>query len=189
MLNTSKAVGASVSPKLVRAAQAGSPIAFTTLYAMFAQMVDRTCLRILRDRDDAMDASQDVWLVVFSRINGLRNPEQFASWLHRIAVRTALQLIRAEKRRSSRVKFAALNAEAVAAEICLRVDVENAVAELPGRMRELVVLWLCGHTLADCAFNMGISGGTAKSQFHKARRRLRQHFSASWLNRPTEVMR
>jgi RNA polymerase sigma-70 factor (ECF subfamily) len=54
------------------------------------------------------------------------------------------------------------------------VDVERALAQLPPRYREVVVLHeLEGYTHDEIAELLGIEPGTSKSQLHHARRRLR----------------
>jgi RNA polymerase sigma-70 factor (ECF subfamily) len=61
----------------------------------------------------------------------------------------------------------------------VRLDLEAALARLPGGAREVFVLYdVEGYTHVEIAGLLGISPGTSKSQLHRARLLLRRHLSA-----------
>src|SRR5262245_3501572 len=50
------------------------------------------CLRISRDREDAADAAQEVFLRLHSRLDSFRGDSRFSTWLYQVARSVALRL-------------------------------------------------------------------------------------------------
>ena len=84
---------------LVQAAKAGHPSAFATLCERYAQQMLRSTYRITRNREDAEDAVQDALLRAFVHLKDFNGESSFATWLTRIAINSALMILR--KKRSS----------------------------------------------------------------------------------------
>ena len=84
---------------LVRAAKAGHPSAFATLCERYGQQMLRSTYRITRNREDAEDAVQDALLRAFVHLKDFNGESSFATWLTRIAINSALMILR--KKRSS----------------------------------------------------------------------------------------
>src|SRR5918997_944337 len=59
------------------------------------------CLRILRDPDDAAEATQDTFVKVWRNLGGFRGDAAFETWLYRVATNTALSKHRSRKRKQS----------------------------------------------------------------------------------------
>src|SRR5262245_3067085 len=76
--------------ELVRLAQAGNRDAFNQLVQRTESMVFAVVLRRLRNRSEALEVTQDVFIQVLRKIHQLREPERFGGWLRRIAVRLAI---------------------------------------------------------------------------------------------------
>ncbi|MEX0716211.1 MAG: sigma factor, partial [Planctomycetaceae bacterium] len=73
--------------ELVRLAQRGDREAFGRLVEHFDDTVFWIVLRRLRNRSEAREVAQEVFLRAMRKIDQLRQPERFAGWLRRIAVR------------------------------------------------------------------------------------------------------
>ena len=84
---------------LVEAAKAGHSPAFTTLCERYAQQLLRAAYRITRNREDSEDAVQDALLRAFVHLRDFNGASSFATWLTRIAINSALMILR--KKRSS----------------------------------------------------------------------------------------
>ncbi len=82
--------------ELVRRAQAGDHEAFSLLAKQFERRVYTLALYYTRERGDAEDLSQEVWLKAFSAINQFRGDAGFYTWLRQITVNTFLNHRRAE---------------------------------------------------------------------------------------------
>lgn len=160
--------------KLIERAKKGDAGAIRALYDRHAERVYAVVRRIAGDDHQAQDWAQEAWLRVFRSLDGFRGDAQFSTWVHRIAVNTALRGLR-----SSRGDFASLEEiperAARADHPHLRLDLAAAVDRLPDRMREILVLHdVEGYTHAEIAELLGVTAGTCKSQLFKARAKLRE---------------
>ena len=168
----------------IRRAQAGDVAAFETLYREHAGRVFALCLRLRGgDRTDATELMQDVFVRVWRRLATFRGDSAFSSWLHRLAVNTMLENLRAEKRRSARVlsmeDTSVLPGAAQASSVDLRMEMEEAVASLPRGARIAFVLHdVEGYQHQEIAEQLSVSVGTVKAQLHRARRLLRERLEA-----------
>jgi RNA polymerase sigma-70 factor, ECF subfamily len=74
--------------------QQGDAEAFEEVYKMSASFVYNVALRVLGNREDAQDASQDVFVTLFKKIRWFRFESSFSTWLYRITFNTALNYAR-----------------------------------------------------------------------------------------------
>lgn len=80
---------------LLDAARAGSQDAFGELVTLHERMVLRAALAALGNRDDALDAAQDAFVVAWRKLGGFRGESAFRTWLLTITWRKALDRRRA----------------------------------------------------------------------------------------------
>jgi RNA polymerase sigma factor (sigma-70 family) len=71
--------------ELVARARSGDRTALGELYTEFADRIYGFCFTLLRDREQAADATQDTFVLAFQRIDQLRDPERLTSWMFAIA--------------------------------------------------------------------------------------------------------
>jgi RNA polymerase sigma-70 factor (ECF subfamily) len=69
----------------VLASQRGDPLAFNRLVLKWERSIYNLCLRMLRDADEAAEATQEVFLLAFKSIRRFRLNSRFSTWLYRIA--------------------------------------------------------------------------------------------------------
>ena len=69
------------------------------LYERYGTKVHRTCYRILGERAAAEDATQDIFLHVFRRIDSFEGRSRFSTWLYRVSVNYALGILGRERTR------------------------------------------------------------------------------------------
>ena len=81
----------------VAAAKQGDKQAFYSLYQLFIGRVYAICWRLLANKQKAEDASQEVFIKVWQQLPQFRGDSSFATWLHSIATRTAIDIWRQEK--------------------------------------------------------------------------------------------
>ncbi len=86
---------------LIERCLAGDRGAFDELMRRHEDRVFAVCLRTLRDREAALDATQDTFISVFRKLDRFDGRSAFTTWLHRVAVNTALDRIRRDKRRAT----------------------------------------------------------------------------------------
>ncbi len=86
---------------LAQRAARGDVEAFGRLVRDHSELVYRVATRIL-GKDDAQDASQEVWIRVWRNIKQFRGESAFSTWLYKITVNTCLSIRRKEKDRETR---------------------------------------------------------------------------------------
>jgi len=163
------------------AAQADTRREFEQRLAECGPLAYRVARGVLRNSADAEDVAQEAMLRAYRQFDRLRDRSRFKAWLVRIAFRLALDRLRSGKRRELRDTVwsqpehqpPAVNAEDLAASNEFQVHLENALAELPGKLRLVLLLAaMDGHTIDEIASMLGISTGTVKSRIFYARRQL-----------------
>jgi RNA polymerase sigma factor (sigma-70 family) len=83
---------------LVLAHLAGDPDAYSVLYERYFPGVHDFLTRLMRDRNEGADLTQDTFVKAIEQLPNLEDPVKFKSWLFAIAHRTALNRIRQSKR-------------------------------------------------------------------------------------------
>lgn len=164
--------------ELIRRYLAGDVDAFETLMQAHEQRVFSICLRMLRDRDAALDATQDVFLTVFRKADRYREQAAFSTWLYRVTVNTCYDHLRRRQRKRTEPlpehydPSDPRSADPLhAAE--LRPSIEEALERLPDEFRAAAVLVdLEGMSLEGAADTLEIPIGTVKSRVFRARRIL-----------------
>ena len=167
--------------QLVEACRRGDPAAFEELYRGFADGVYHVALRVLRNHEDATDATQEAFLLAFRRMSTFRGEGSMKGWLTQIAVRVALRMT---QRRRPAMSIDVEEAEEPAAEDAppAETDFRNAVDQeinkLPEKARLVFILHTTeGLTHAEIGSALGITEGTSKSQLNYARGLLKQRLS------------
>jgi RNA polymerase sigma-70 factor (ECF subfamily) len=157
---------------LVEQAQRGDHDAFAVLTRAAIARLDAAARLILRDRELARDAVQDTLLNAWRNLPGLREPERFEAWLHRLLVRSCIDLLRRRRSRPIEVELTPVGGPItgdIEADIVERETVEHALRRLDPSWRALVVLhYFLGMPLPEASAVLGIPLGTAKSRLHRA---------------------
>jgi RNA polymerase sigma-70 factor (ECF subfamily) len=163
--------------ELIQRAQVGEPRAIRDLYKLYAPRVYAIVRRFAGDDALAEDWAQEAWVRIFRALGTFRGEARFSTWLHRIAVNSALHGRRWRDRRTRNeapledtVPMRATSEDAL-----LRMKLERAMKQLPERMRQVLVLHdVEGFTHEEIAEFLGVTAGTSKSQLFKARARMRE---------------
>ena len=177
--------------RLLEAARGGHPTAFATLCERHSQQLFRAAYRITRNREDAEDAVQDTFLRAFVHLMEFDARSSFATWLTRIAINSALMIIR--KKRSLfevtmeptedsgtdgvryQIVDRALNPEKRYAQREEKRILKKAVQRLRPGLREVVKIQrFQERSLQETAEALGISLAAAKGRLFHARVALRK---------------
>jgi RNA polymerase sigma-70 factor (ECF subfamily) len=136
------------------------------------------CLRMLRDRDAALDATQDTFLTLFRKADRYKSEAAFSTWLYRVTVNTCYDHLRRAKRKAadSLPEYhdpADPRAGDALTSVELRPDIEDALQQVGEEFRAAVVLVdLEGLALETVADMLGVPVGTVKSRVYRGRRQL-----------------
>jgi RNA polymerase sigma-70 factor (ECF subfamily) len=157
---------------LIERAARGEHDAFTSLLDPRLARLDAAARLILRDGELARDAVQEALLRAWRDLPGLRDPDRFDAWLHRLVVNACLDLIRRRKRRVIEVELKPIDhppATDIAGALADRQVLDQALARLaPGHRAVIALHDLLGMPMPDVARALGIPVGTAKSRRHYA---------------------
>jgi len=161
---------------LIRRACDGDGSAIRELYERYAPRVFAVVRRIAADDDTAQDYAQEAWIRAFRALPTFRGDARFSTWLHRIAVNSALQGVRKactrEKRRVPMPESVPVDPRL--GDPLLQDRLEEALDRLPDGMREVLILHdVEGYTHEEIGEMLGVATGTSKSQLFKARAKMR----------------
>lgn len=168
---------------LVEAARHGDHPAFEELVRRTHAETFNLARRLVSDDEDAQDVVQEAYLRAFRSIKKFRGDSEFTTWLYRITANcAATHLGRRRRHRHDELEEDAAvpdpqpdhDPTLVADAALLRSQLETAIAELPPRLRAVVVLRdLYDMNHAEIAEELDISESAAKVRLHRARRKLR----------------
>lgn len=172
---------------LVEEARRGRQEAFSELARRHQQRVYRLIYGMTRNRSDADDLSQEVFLTAFRSLPGFNGRSAFYTWLYRIAVNQTLNFLKKKGRERDRASFhedlpyeeenraGADSPEGNSIRGELRGRVAEAVNALPAHFRASFLL-VAGQGLshAEAAQALGCSENTVSWRMHKARKMLQE---------------
>lgn len=165
---------------LVKRARRGDGTAFETLVRRHYRAAYAVALAMSGNAMDAEDVCQDAFMKALSRLDDCRHPERFVAWLLQ-TVRNRAHNVRDYQRIRAGVSLDHVNVSSpsdsarVVLRSELRARLEAAIAELPPRDREVVLLHdLEGWRHRAIATSLGTSEGRSRQHLFHARKRLRE---------------
>jgi RNA polymerase sigma-70 factor (ECF subfamily) len=81
----------------VQRVKAGDISAFTEIVSRYGEMVFTVVRKIVGNREDAEDITQEVFIKAFKSLERFREESEFSTWLYRIAYNTAISELRKRK--------------------------------------------------------------------------------------------
>ena len=174
-----------VSAELLERCKRGDEAAWSELVEATQREVYTLCLRILRNSDDAAEATQDAYMKVWRGLKGFRGEAMFSTWLYRVAANAAISKQRKRARRQdhemggeddlvAQIPATGSLEAAVGARIDLNA-LEQALAKLPAHYRSAVVLKdVYDLSIEEMAGQLGISETAAKVRVHRARKKIKE---------------
>jgi RNA polymerase sigma factor (sigma-70 family) len=161
---------------LARFARLRDEAAFTELMRRHGPMVLGVSSRMLRQPQDAEDALQAVFLTLSARARSLRRVRSVAGWLHSVAVRISLNLLKMKRRREEGLRRLQQDGSEPDADEAheLKELLDAELAQLPARFKEIVILRdLEGYSRSEVAKKLGVPSGTVDSRLSRGRKLLR----------------
>ena len=171
---------------LVERAMAGDHDAFEELTRVEIRQLFVVARLILRDDLKAEEATQEALLAAWRRLPGLRDPDRFGPWLHRLLVNACYR----EARRSGRRQSIEVHIDPVVltdapgsvdtvAALANRDQVERGFRRLDVDQRTVLVMhYFLGFSLDEAAEVLGVPPGTVRSRLHRAINAMRAALEA-----------
>jgi RNA polymerase sigma-70 factor (ECF subfamily) len=186
---------ASPDLELVAAVRAGSSAAFEELRSRYSRRLYWRIQAMTRNHEDTEDALQDTFLHAYLALDSFEGRSQFGSWLTRIAINSALMVLRRRRRRAE-VSFEpplesgepgpvidvpdlALNPEQLYDVRQRSRSALRAVSKLKINLRVPMTTWIekeC--SMKEVARTLDLSLATVKARFHRARKQISRSAAA-----------
>ena len=165
-------------PTLVNTARQGDLSAQEALYHQYSKAMYNLCIRMCGNEADAHDLLQDGFIKAFEKIHQLKEPEMFGGWLKRIMIN---QCIAHSKHRNIYGGLVVAEVETSDEvnenwwETISMTELHHAIKQLPGGCRQIFVLYAIeDYTHQRIADELGLSTGTSKSQYNRAKQLLQK---------------
>ncbi|MEB2493704.1 sigma-70 family RNA polymerase sigma factor [Peribacillus frigoritolerans] len=166
--------------RLVKKAQKGNDKAFLKLYQQFEEDIYRLAYVYVKNKDDALDVVQEVAYQSFKKIDTLKKPEYFKTWLMKITINCAINVIRKNKK----VVLLKSDFEALMGteeeDLLLSLSLQELMDFLQEDEKSVILLrFYHDHTLKEISQILEIPLGTAKSVLYRALNKLRKNYKGA----------
>ncbi|MFQ5872262.1 MAG: RNA polymerase sigma factor, partial [Dehalococcoidia bacterium] len=155
---------------LVQRAKDGDAACFGELFEIHASRTFGAAVSILGNQQDAEEVVQEAAIEAFRSIRQLRADEAFGAWFTRIVVNKAIDRLRRRQREQRRtVSLTELDPPALSGDVEGRMDVANAVAQLPPEHQAIIRLYYTeGYRTPEIARLLDKAEGTIRRQLSEA---------------------
>lgn len=165
---------------LVERFLAGDESAFDAIYDKYREKVYVVAKGILLDPDDAADAVQEAFTLIFRNLSRFHRKSKLSTWIFRIAVNSAIQRSRRLKHRARQAPLDEARERAYQAEEGGRTEsalVERAMARLRTEDRAILTLFYWETlSLAEIGETLSCGANAAKTRLYRARERFKEQY-------------
>lgn len=165
--------------EIIEACKSGSHAAQFKLYNLYSKAMFNTCLRMVKNVEDAEDLLQNSFTDVFVNLSRFKYQSSIGAWIKRIVINNCINFVKKKK-----IEFQELkpNVQKIAAEPLQTNDseysvkaIQNNLMKLPDGYRVVFSLYLMeGYDHSEIGKILNISEATSKSQFSRAKKKLKQ---------------
>lgn len=158
--------------KLIEKAKGRDPDAFTSLMQLYMKDMYRTAIAILMNDEDAADAIQETLLVCWEKLDTLRKPKYFKTWLIRILIHNCYRI---RRQRERLVDWSEYKEQAV--KDVYNLELKEALAALDQKYRIPIMLFYGqGYKIAEIAELLHLPKSTVQTRLARGREQLGKYF-------------
>lgn len=162
---------------LVKSAVKGEKQAFVALVDLFRQTMFATAMAVSHNEDDAMDAVQDTILILWEKLDTLRNPEVFKTWMIRILLNRCFARLRGKKWEVPTEDPEEVMQDEMYPEWDTSLDVQNAMKQLSENDRLVLQLFYFEDmSVREIAQALSIRPEAVRMRLARSRSRFRQQY-------------
>lgn len=162
---------------LVKRAQKGDQSAFVELIQQSEQSLYRVAIAILKKDEDCADAIQDAILQAYQKLNQLKKPKHFQTWLTRILINQCYKILN-QRKKVTNLSDSATNAIPAISSF-EEIELRDIVEQLEQPLRLVFTLhYIEDYSLRQIAEVTETPEGTVKSRLYRARQTLMKFFGA-----------
>lgn len=160
---------------LIEECRIGNSKAQFRLYNQYSKAMYNLAYRILNNREDAEDILQEAFLECFRNIGSFRFESTFGAWLKKILINKCINQLK--KKKIDLTLCDTLPADIYEEENEIKYDTDKifkGIENLPDGYRIILTLYLLeGYDHSEISQILGISESTSKSQYSRAKEKLR----------------
>lgn len=173
----------SIHQEIVLACQNGDRKAQFELYRLYSKAMYNLCLRMLRNELDAEDVLQHSFIDIFSKLNTFRFQSSIGAWIKRIVVNNCINFLKKKRLKFDELKDNLGHVSDTEDDASSRYSVaaiQDALLLLPDGYRVVFSLYCMeGYDHQEISEILGVSVATSKSQYSRAKQKMRQLLSQS----------
>lgn len=169
--------------EIVEGCLAGNRSAQRELYQLYSRAMYNICLRMLNNEADAEDLLQNSFVDVFMKLHYFRFDSSIGAWIKRIVINNCINYLK-----KKRLQIVEMGERDIAADVIEKKDwqdvelsvakVQEGIQRLPEGYRVVLSLYLLeGYDHKEIAAILNISASTSKSQYSRAKKKLKQILS------------
>lgn len=169
-----------ISNTLIERCRAGDRKAFHQIYLTYSKAMYNICLRMMNKKEDAEDVLQEAFINAFNHLQNFRGESSFGSWLKKIVVNHCINTLKKKKIKPEAIEDLDIIDETEPLDDCKSSDdytvkqVQQAMSELAEGFRVILTMYLFeDYSHKEIAEAMGISEATSKSQYSRAKQKIR----------------
>ena len=165
---------------LIASCLKGNRLAQQRLYTSYCDAMYNVAYRMLGNIAEAEDALQEAFIDVFSKLDTFREESSLGAWIKRIVINHCLNVFKKRKLQVEELneKYRDVPDEDFDDDENVQYEVsrvKSAIMQLPDGYRQVLTLYLIdGYDHAEIASIMGIQETGSKSQFSRAKAKLRE---------------
>jgi len=166
---------------LVKKARKGNADAQGSLYHQFSKAMFNICIRMAGNRSDAEDILQEAFIIAFKSLHQLKDEVLFGGWLRRIVINECIKYSKKSFYWQDWDEADYEHRTDDAVEWWQEIDmaiIHQQIKALPDGCRQVFNLYVLeDYSHKQIAENLGISEGTSKSQYSRAKQLLRERIT------------
>lgn len=169
---------ASTHREIIEECKRGSRQAQFELYRLYSKAMYNICLRMVKNEQDAEDLLQNSFVDVFTKLNTFKYQSSIGAWIKRIVVNNCINYLKRNRVFFEELDDRIFNIKEELAPLKKGLSIElinKALFKLPDGYRVVFSLYMLeGYDHKEIASILGVSEATSKSQYSRAKRKLRE---------------
>jgi RNA polymerase sigma-70 factor (ECF subfamily) len=164
---------------LIEECRKGNSKAQFRLYEQYSKAMYNLAYRILNNKEDAEDMLQEAFVDCFRNIDSFRFESTFGAWLKKIVVNRCINYVKKKKIDLTLYDTLPVTIYEEEEDVVYETDkIFKGIEMLPDGYRIILTLYLIeGYDHGEISQILGISESTSKSQYSRAREKLRNLLS------------
>ena len=180
---------------IIKQVLGGDADAFEHIVKKYEKKVYNLALRYLKNRDDALDLSQEVFIQVYNNLAQFRGDSQFSTWIYRVTYNKCVDMLRKTQKLRRNVVMSTDDENFFETRDCRAsieedyegretlVTVMKIIDTLPSEQRDVVILrYIKDLSYSQIADVLEIAEGTVKSRLNRARLKIKEQLKESGTN-------